>query len=139
MAETDFDQLLDKLIPFAQDMISKYGEFFPFGSSIDADGQIDLSAPFEHNNCPTSQLIIDIMTNTFRKRASNGKIRAAGICYDVRTIPPGRNKKTDAIWVSLENQSGEAVDMIVPYKKGIFGNYSFGELFTAERAPQVFV
>lgn len=138
MADTDFDQILNTLIPLAQEMISKHGEFYPFGSSIGTDGKVDLNAPYEHNNCPTSQLVIDLMTQTFRKHATDGKIRAAGICYDVRTIPPGKNKKTDAIWVSMEKRSGEAVDLIVPYKKGIFGNYSFGKLFAADRAPQFF-
>lgn len=138
MADTDFDQLINTLIPFAQEMISKHGEFFPFGSSIGTDGKVDLNAPYEVNNCPTSQLIIDVMTQAFRQSALDGKIRAAGICYDVRTIPPGKNKKTDAIWLSLEQQSGEAVDVIVPYKKGIFGNYSYGKFFAADRAPQFF-
>jgi hypothetical protein len=139
MAETDFDQLLNTLIPVAQEMISKHGEFFPFGSSIGTDGKVDLNTPYKENNCPTSQLIIDIMTQGFRKSALDGKIRAAGICYDVRTIPPGKNKKTDAIWVTLEQQTGEAVDVIVPYKKGIFGQYSYGKYFAADRDPQFFV
>jgi len=138
MAKTDFDQLLNTLIPFAQEMIAKHGEFFPFGSSIGMDGKIHIDNPYEDNNSPTSQLIIDLITQAFRRSALDGKIRAAGICYDVRTIPPGKNKKTDAIWISLEQRTGEAVDVIVPYKKGLFGKYSYGKLFAADREPMFF-
>lgn len=139
MAETDFTQLLNTLIPFAQEMISKHGEVIPFGSSIGVDGKINLNTPYEEHNRPTSQLVIDIITQAFRKSARDGKIRAAGICYDVQTIPPGKNKKTDAIWITLEQRSGEAVDVIVPYKKRIFGKYSYGNFFTANRRPTLFI
>jgi hypothetical protein len=96
-------------------MIAKYGEFYPFGSSIATDGTINLNAPFQENDRPMSQLIIELITQAFRENASDGEIRAAGICYDVSTIPPGETKKTDAIWVSLEQITGEALDVIMPW------------------------
>jgi len=40
MAHPDLDQLLNAVLPFAQQMLSKHGEFFPFGASMTIDGEI---------------------------------------------------------------------------------------------------
>jgi hypothetical protein len=44
MAHLDLDQLLNTLIPFAQQMLSKYGELFPFGFAMTANGKIEAHA-----------------------------------------------------------------------------------------------
>jgi len=49
------------------------------------------------------------MTNEFRSQASEGKIRAAGICFDVRIVPPGQIDKTDAIQLALEREGGARI------------------------------
>ena len=139
MAHPDLDQLLNALLPFAQQMLAKHGEFYPFGSSMALDGQIAAEAAYDGNEQPPSQTLIEMLTQAFKQRAEAGHLRAAGICYDIRTIPPGQTEKTDAICVSLEHQGGDAVDVCVPYKKGWFGRVQYGDLFAARRTPQFFV
>jgi hypothetical protein len=139
MAHPDLDQLLNALLAFAKQTLSKNKEFYPFGSSIDFDGKIIFNAAYDGNEHPKSQQIIDLLTDAFRQKAILGEIRAAGICYDIRTIPPGEKKKTDAICVSLEHQSGEAVDVYIPYNKLFLGKIAFGELYAAHRTPQFFI
>ena len=41
--------------------------------------------------------------------------------------------------LTFEHQSGEAVDVCVPYKKGLFGRMKYGELFAGKREPTFFV
>jgi hypothetical protein len=72
-------------------------------------------------------------------QAAAGQIRAAGICYDVRTIPPGQTEKTDAICPGLERQAGQSVSVFLPYKKGWFGRIQYGELLTTKRDAEFFV
>ncbi len=139
MAHPDLDQLLIALLPFAQQSLVKNGEFYPFGSSMGIDGTITANAAYDGNEHPSYQLVIDLLTQAFRQSARDGKIRAAGICYDIRIIPPEKTKTSDAICISLEHQSGEAVDVYVPFKKGIFGKFSFGELLAGPRTPQFFI
>ena len=138
MAHPDLDQLLNALLPFAQQMLAKHGEFYPFGSSMTTDGKIVAHGAYEGNENPPSQQLIDLLTHAFRQQAVVGQIRAAGICYDIRTIPPGQSEKTDAICMSLEHQSGEAGDICLPYKKGWFGKISYGEIFGAARKREFF-
>jgi hypothetical protein len=138
MAHPDLDQLLNAVLPFAQQMLAKHGEFFPFGSSMTTDGEIIANGAYDGDEQPPSQQLIDLLTQAFRQEAAAGKIRAAAICYDVRTVPPGRSEKTDAICVSSEHQNGEAADVYVPYKKGWFGKISYGQIFGAARKREFF-
>ena len=138
MAHPDLDQLLNLLLPLAQQILSKQGEFFPFGSAMSTDGKIDARAAYDGDEQQPSQRLIALLTQAFRQQASSGKIRAAAICCDVRTIPPGQSKKTDAICVSAEHQNGEAADVYLPYKKGWFGRISYGEIFGAARNREFF-
>ena len=140
MAHPDLDNLTNALLPFAKQMLAEHGEFYPFGSTMNASGEIvAVGAQLEGTDHPLSQPLIDIMTQAFRAQAASGEIRAAGICYDIRTIPPGQTEKTDAICLGLEHQSGQSVSVFVPYRKGWFGKDKYGELFAAKRDAEIFV
>ena len=120
-------------------MLSKHGEFYPFGSAMSTDGEIEAHAAYDGDEQPPSQQLIDLLTQGFRQQARSGKIRAAAICCDVRTIPPGRSEKTDAICVSAEHQNGEAADVYLPYKKGWFGKISYGVIFGKQHGRESFL
>jgi hypothetical protein len=135
----DLDALLTDLLPFAERMLAEQGEFYPFGGSITSDGRhisVGAKASSDH---PKSQELIDIMTNEFRSQALEAKIRAAGICFDVRVVPPGQVDKTDAIQLALEREGGDAVNVFVPYAQLPDGQFTYGELFACERTPTFFL
>lgn len=75
---------------------------------------------------------------TFKQQAKKGELRAAGICYDVLTVPPGKHQKRDAICCCLEHYSGETVDVFVPYVNAAGGDNQYGETFAAKRAGKFF-
>ncbi len=139
MPKDDLDELLNMLMPFAQQQLSKYGEFYPFGATMSTEGEIAPVMAAGDDEHPESQELIDTMTKAFRKEAAAGKIRAVGICFDVRIVPPGENEKTDAICIRLEHQSSEAIEVYLPYKKGRLRGYKYGELFAGESTPEFFV
>jgi len=139
MPDDDLDELLNLLFTFAQQALSKHGEFYPFGATISADGKLTPVMAAGEDEHPEPQEDIGLMTRSFRKEAAAGKIRAAGICLDVRTIPPGETEKTDAICARLERQSGEATEVYLPYKKGRLRGFKYGEMFAVKRNPEYFV
>jgi hypothetical protein len=139
MAHPDLDNLLNAMLPFGQQMLEKHGEFFPYGATMAASGEITAEAVSDGTEQPPSQTLIDMMTQAFRQKAAAGQIRAAGIFYDVRTIPPGQSEKTDAICASLEHLSGQFVDVYLPYKKGWFGKIKYGQIFAGKREARFFV
>jgi len=139
MAHPDLDKLMHALLPFAQQMLAKHGEFYPYGSTMTTDGRIVAQAAYDGHEHPPSQQLIDLMTQAFRQQAAAGEIRAAGICYDVRTIPLGQNEKSDAICLGLEHKTGQCISVFLPYKKGWFSKVQYGDLFATKRDGQFFV
>ncbi|MCU1332690.1 MAG: hypothetical protein JWM08_1682 [Candidatus Angelobacter sp.] len=139
MAHPELDALFNTLLPFAQKMLQKYGEFLPFGAIMSSSGEIrDVGASIEGDDYPTSQPLLDLLTETFKTQAAKGELRAAGICYDVLTVPPGEDQKRDAICCGLEHYSGETADVFVPYVKARDGDVQYGKFFSVKRTAQFF-
>ncbi len=138
MANPDFEQLLNVLLPFAQQMLSKYGEFYPFGATIDVSGKTAFAEGYTGSDKPESLECIDLLSGGFKKQAEQGEIRTSAICYDVRTIPPGQTEKVDAICIAFEHNSGEAINVMVPYRKGFIGRIKYGELFACKGEQKAF-
>jgi hypothetical protein len=139
MAHPDLNQLLNALLPMAEMLLAKQGEFYPIGAIMLSDGEIrHVGAKIEGDEHPPSQSLIDLLNETFQMEAKKGKLRAAGICYDVLTVPPGKHKRQDAICCGLEHCLGEAVDVFKPYVRSGDGNFQYDEIFAAKRTPQFF-
>jgi hypothetical protein len=79
----DLDAVLNALLPFAQQMLAKHGEFFPFGASMSAEGEVAAVAA-EPGEAMSAAAVIEMLEKGFRETATAGGIRAAGICYDAR-------------------------------------------------------
>ena len=139
MAHPELDALFNTLLPFAQTMLREHGEFYPFGAIMTSSGEIrHVGAKMEDDDHPLSQPLIDLLTETFKNQAKKGELRAAGICYDVVTVPLGKDQKRDAVCCCLEHYSGETVDVFVPYVKVADGEIQYGETFAAKRTGQFF-
>ncbi len=138
MAHPDLDALMNDLLPLAERLLAEHGEFYPFGATIACDGRhVSIGAKTESDR-PLSKELIDIMTEAFRTDASDGKIRAAAMCFDVRVVPPGQVDKTDAIQLALEREN-EAVDVFIPYAQLPDGEFTYGKMFASRRTPTFFV
>lgn len=139
MAHSDLDELLNALLPMAEMLLARHGEFYPIGAIMLSDGEIrHVGAGIEGDDHPTSQSLIDLLTEAFQKEATEGKLRAAEIGYDALTVPPGKHEKQDAICCGLEHCLGEAVNVFRPYAKTEGGSFHFEEIFAVERRPQFF-
>jgi len=112
-------------------MLAKEGEFIPFGVSMDDAGEITLVSGDVGSEHPASKNVIKVLQSSFHDSARKGKIKAAGVCMDVRIIPPGEERKTDAICVRLAHISGEAVEVFVPYTEQSRHKYAYGNTFAS--------
>jgi hypothetical protein len=112
-SQDDLDGLLDETLPFAQQMLAKFGEFHPFGAAVTVNGGTELfgadPGQGEHAGADVRALLLGGM------RGVREKFRAFAVCCDVR-LPD-----SDAIRVELEHQDGHAVAVLLPYKKKRFG------------------
>jgi hypothetical protein len=138
MPHPDLEELLNALIPFAQEMLAKHGEFYPIGASVGAQGEIACVAGDVGEENPDSQEIIDLMVQGLSEQAKRGEIRAAAICYDSRIVPPDQTDKVDAIAVRSEHENGEAIEAYLPYHEAGRGKYEYDELFAVEGEGSIF-
>lgn len=132
MASPDLNELFQAAVTFAETMLAKEGEFIPFGVLMDTYGKVALVAGDVGSERPISADVIALLQSSFMESAAKGAIRAAGICLDIRTVPPGQDTKSDAICVRLAHVSSEAVEVFVPYAEHQPGIYVYGERFAAQ-------
>jgi hypothetical protein len=123
----------------AEMLLAKHGEFYPIGAIVLSNGEVQhVSAGIDGDEHPLSQSLIDLLTEIFKNEAKKGKIRAAGICYDALTVPPGQHRKRDAVCCGLEHSLGESIDVFRPYSRADDGSFQYDEIFASERPPQFF-
>jgi hypothetical protein len=135
-ARNDYDALLQALLPFAEEMLKKHGEFYPFAMAMTTQGEVSAHMTYDGKEMPEPAQVLANLNQVFQEEAREGKVRATGICSDGRISLNG--KETDAIIATLEHVSGEACKACVPYKKGLFGGYKFGQISVGRAEPKVF-
>jgi hypothetical protein len=139
MAHSELNELLKPLLDMAEMLLIKQGGFLPIGAIMLSSGEIrHVGAQVEGVEYPGAQPLIELLTATFQREATEGRLRAAGIAYDVLTVPPGKHQKQDAICCSLEHCLGEAVDVFKPYVRTEDGKFEFAEIFASKRTQQFF-
>jgi hypothetical protein len=138
MAHPDLDALLNALVPFAQQMLAEHQEFYPFAAALQTNGTIVHIGAHTGQEHPASANVMAMLITGLRDHAIQGKLQAAAICCDVKTIPPGKATKVDAINVQLEHASGESFDVYIPYSKNESHGYLYGDLFATKGTLNVF-
>jgi hypothetical protein len=136
-AKQDYNALIQALMPFAEQMLKEHGEFLPFGAAVSVAGDASGHMTYDGREMPPSEEVIASLVQAFQEAARGGTIRAAGVCYDGRIVQDG--KKVDAVIIILEHASGNASKAFVPYTKGLFGKYRFGQLIAELEEPKIFV
>jgi hypothetical protein len=130
-AQEDLDALLELTLPFAQQQLAEHGEFFPFAAAVGADGTPRLIAADPGlGERPTSRDVLDQLVGGLREQA--GDIRAAALVADVRV------GESDAARVELEHRDGQAICVLLPYKRRrLRRGVDYGELGAAPAQPRI--
>ena len=115
-AQSDLDGLLNTALPAAEQLLEKYGEFFPFGAAVGMNGETKLLAsdPGHSDHPSRSDEVLSMLLEGVRKQRN--ELRAVAICTDVQTAD------SDAIRIELEHREGTAIAVLVPYKRKHFGH-----------------
>jgi hypothetical protein len=124
-AKADCEELMNAVLPFAEKMLGKHGEFFPYGGAMRPDGEIVSVAGYDGREHPPSLDIIRLIKDAFVQGAGERTYKATALVYDVRIALPGDGLKSDAIAVSLNHQDAYSVIVVFPYtlrgSKVVFG------------------
>ncbi len=120
--QDDLDGLLNLTLPFAQQMLERRGEFYPFGAAMSTSGEAQLlAAASGRDDRPAGTAVLASVLDGIRQ--ARAEYRAVAICSDVRLAD------SDAVRVELEHQEGQAMAVLLPYKKKRLGRgVEYGEL-----------
>jgi hypothetical protein len=130
-------QLVDAVLPFAEQALSKHGEFYPFGAELTSSGKIEAAMGYNGQEHPSSAEIIAMLHTGLGARAKAGQVRATALVYDARVQLLGTSSKSDAVAIELEHRAGYNVTVYFPYTvKGSI--VSFATPFAAAGPHQVF-
>jgi len=108
--------LLQTVLPFAKQMLSENGEFFPFGAKMNLAGTITHVGASTGEERPSSKDLIDLIMRAFQHEAREQKLRACTVVYDNLIKPPGNDANRDAIAIAMDHMNNFSVVMIVPYE-----------------------
>jgi hypothetical protein len=109
-------QILNAVMSYARLILRKYGELGPFGFSMDREGQI-LRETLDLPRLPIDpqrqwKLLADHMAERVRRRA----VQAVALAANVNLSVSSAEGYLDAVIVNIEEESGYAVEVTVPYK-----------------------
>ena len=133
----EIQELLNFLLPYAEQMLNQHGEFYPYAAALDAEGELNAVGADVDDDTPDVGELLLALHQGLREQAADGAIRASGIAADVTLTDPDSGETTDAVQVELDHADADAVDIFVPYETGGEG-IKFGELVAAEGREPVF-
>ncbi len=113
MAAGDFDELENAMLPVAEAQVFLHGTFRPFGAALSQEGGFyhlaqNPTGRAKAADAPTVERLHEIA------RANIAQFRSVAI------VSPARVGDSDAIRVVFEHESGQAVELLVPYTRTRF-------------------
>jgi hypothetical protein len=124
-AQQDLDSLLDTAIRFAEQQLTTRGAFFPYAVATGNDGEPEMIAArpdSDDEHPPAADVLESCVAALDEKRAD---IRACALVADVRVPELGG----DAVRVELEHAEGQALTVLLPYRKKRLGRgVDFGDV-----------
>jgi hypothetical protein len=130
-AQDDLDGLLNAALPFAQQMLERHGEFFPYGVALGASGDTRIVAgePGQGER-PLSTEVIALLIEGLRSERDT--LRAVALVADIRST------ESDAVRIDMEHQEGPTMAVLLPYKKKrLRKGVEFGSLTAVTATPTV--
>jgi hypothetical protein len=138
-------QLLNAAMSYARVILHRYGELAPFAFSLDREGQIARET-LEIPRLPLDpERLFKLLSDHVADRIRRGRLQAVALAANVTLARPSAENYPDAVLLTIEQQSGHALQVTVPYK--IYGGHlrnlfprriALGHHVTEETTPRFF-
>lgn len=135
--QAEVQETYDYLVGEAVTAMNQGGSFAPFGAAIRYDGErthmnVDLAAEASTPNQHIHGLI-----SAFRGEAANGSLKLAGLIFDGQ-MARADGLRVPALVVHIEHDSGEGVQVFVPYQRIIGGKVHLENPVVEPIEPEIF-
>jgi hypothetical protein len=128
------DRLLQEALPWAQQFLTKYGEFVPFAVSMAGSGESRMVAGYVGSEDAKATDLLTLLYDGLRSQAAG--LRGAAVVSDVRL----KNPESDAIRVEVEHRDGAVITVLLPYrvKKKLVGRaVSYGDMVAVDAERRI--
>jgi len=138
-------QLFNASVSYARLILRRYGELAPFAFSIDREGQVARETLDIPRLPRDPERLWKLLTEHIAQRIRRGAIEAVALCANVTLATPSQENYADAIILTIEQESGQALLITVPYK--IYGGHlrnllprriALGQTIVEETVTKVF-
>jgi hypothetical protein len=129
---------MNAMLPLAEKMLGRYGEFHPYGGYMKLDGTIvDVGAEDPDTDHPKSKDLIYVLRSSFREMANTNQCKAVAVVFDVAVNLPNSNRKSDAIQICVDHADGYSAEVFFPYQI-VNNEVVYGETFAQEGSHDIF-
>jgi len=131
------DRLMNAVIPFAEEMLTKHGEFYPYGGALGPDGDVVSVGVAGDDEHPLSMDVIRDLKAALVSGARDGKYVATAIAFDARISMPITGELSDAVAIALDHVQDYSIVVYIPYELKS-GAPEFGEPIAEPGAADIF-
>ena len=132
------NKLVESIILQAKYFLNDAGEFFPFGTSIDINGNISPIGTYSGNEHPKPIEVLKELEQGMQQMIGKRQYTGVAIGIDVRTVPPGGQEKVDAIEIRVDHKREGSTNYYLPYEKLDNGTFIFYEMFSNKGTLNIF-
>jgi len=142
--EGELHAVLTDCLEFAEEMLTKTGEFYPFGAVMKQDRTLTAVGFTDGQEHPSPQEIYTFAVESLKRSALSGEIVAGALAVNVDIPSEYAPTFPDGVRVALEG-SGYSRLIYHPYRIVTTGlirkkrTVEFGEMFAVEAPPSFFV
>jgi hypothetical protein len=131
------EQLMNALMPFAEQMLSENGGFLPYGGVITPDDEVHLVQFAEEGQEVKAHDVFEQANHALRAGAQDGKWNTTALVADVTVTKPGEQEPMQAVSFALDDAEGTSVEVFFPYTVKE-GSVDFGTAFAQQGSRQIF-
>ena len=114
-AKDDCENLLGQLMPFIEEALGEYHEFFPVGVAMTSSQEVEMLAAEDGEAQPESEDLIDMLKQGFREGGESGEYRATCLAFDATATHPETDVEQDTVMFLLDHQDSYSVKVCFPY------------------------
>lgn len=114
-------QLLNATMSYARLILRQYGELGPFGYAIDREGEVARETVDRPRLPRDAERLWKILGEHMTEQVRRGRVKAIAMAVNVTLAEPSAEGFADAVVVEIEQESGSAMDITVPYK--VYGGH----------------
>ena len=114
-------QLLNAVMSYARLILRQYGELGPFGFAIDREGEVARET-VERPRLPRDpERLWKALAEHMTEQVRRGRVKAFAMAANVTLAEPSEEGFADAVVVEIEQETGSAMEITVPYR--VYGGH----------------